>query len=155
MKGEKHDGLENWAGLSSQQVQAAHLLAEGRSRAKTAAELGIYRDYVYQWLKEKNFRDYLDLLLSESRDQTRARLKELANSTLDALKEIIEDSKEQGSVRVAACSKVLGFIMGETVQLEDRDIPKTAASCRTDQERMKAANDALRQAYGLSPRGGK
>jgi len=108
-------------GLSVQQLQAAQLLKEGHSKARTAQAVGVHKNTITNWLKKEPFRLYysnyepqvyteVDTIKDLSSDDVDERLAQLLTPAINALGNVLMNKKGSDQARVNAGKFVLNTI---------------------------------------------
>jgi transposase-like protein len=96
------------AALTPVQVQVVAALAEGRSVVRAAAEAGIHRTTIHNWMRtSQEFRDAVEQASSHFNAIVADQLKELSAAALETLRQLLARPDTPPSVRLRAALAVL------------------------------------------------
>jgi len=94
--------------LTPKQIQVIEALASGASVTDAAKRAGVDRSTVYLWMKDDdNFEAELSLARRECADTMRARLRELGEDAVKAVRELMTGTDVSAAVRLRAALSVL------------------------------------------------
>lgn len=94
--------------LTPKQIEVIEALASGASVTDAARGAGVDRSTVYLWMRNGgNFEAELNLARRECADTMRARLRELAEDAVKAVRELMTDTDVSAAVRLRAALSVL------------------------------------------------
>lgn len=123
LKKNKKDIIDFNTGLSVAQLQAAQLLKEGYSKARTAKAVGVHCNTITNWLKKPHFVKYydeyevqvmpsVDTVTELSPEDVDMHLARLLTPSINALGHVLMDKKGSDQARVNAGKFVLNTIYG-------------------------------------------
>ena len=105
--------------LSDAQERAINALLTTRTISEAAQTARVGRATLYRWMRnDENFRRCLQAARRHALGQATARLQQMAVSSVDALQEIIADSKAGASSRVSGIRTNLDYAY-RAIELED------------------------------------
>jgi transposase-like protein len=94
--------------LTPKQIEVIEALASGASVTDAARRAGVDRSTVYLWMRDDdNFEAELSLARRECADTMRARLRELAEDAVKAVRELMTGTDASAAVRLRAALSVL------------------------------------------------
>jgi transposase-like protein len=94
--------------LTPKQIEVIEALASGASVTDAARRAGVDRSTVYLWMRDDdNFEAELSLARRECADTMRARLRELAEDAVKAVRELMTGTDVSAAVRLRAALSVL------------------------------------------------
>jgi len=95
--------------LSPQQVQAANLLAAGRSVTQVALDLSVGRATLYRWQQDATFVAYFNELVRERTTEVTALASSLATRALRLIQEKLEDPKTPLELQIRLAFRILSL----------------------------------------------
>lgn len=115
--------------LHEKQLEAAIMLAEGKTKTEIATELKISRQSLYDWLKLEEFNEEVNRIITLSKDETEKRLTFNIGKYVSELEKIAFNSKSEK-------------IKSDTLQyLIDRVLGKTTTKVQDISEPQKTKKD--------------
>jgi len=92
--------------INAKQSQAAILLSTGTSITATAAQVGVNRDTLHQWLKDDTFNAHLNSLKREIIDAARAAIQNASTLAIETIADLMQNS-ENDICRLNAAKEIL------------------------------------------------
>jgi hypothetical protein len=102
-----HPGATALANLSPVQAQVVAALAQGRTITTAAAEAGIHRNTIHNWLHDPEFKTAFENAQSEYVAVLSDGMRDLAAIALQNLRSLLEDPKTPPSIRLRTALAVL------------------------------------------------
>jgi len=93
--------------LAPQQLKVIEALASGASVTKAAEMAGVDRTTIYLWRKDSNFEAALTSARLEYADTMRARLRELVDDAVKAVRDMLQNPDASAGIRLKAALAVL------------------------------------------------
>ena len=94
--------------INAKQSQAAILLSTGTSITATAAQVGVNRDTLHQWLKDDTFNAHLNSLKREIIDAARAAIQNASTLAIETIADLMQNS-ENDICRLNAAKEILAM----------------------------------------------
>lgn len=88
-------------GLTTQQIQAANLLATGQTVTATAEQLGLNRSTLYDWGKQPPFYCYVNRLKSDAKKNAENSLFSLISDAARAVRECLNSPDDKTRLQAA------------------------------------------------------
>ena len=104
--------------LGPAQHQAVIALLEYPTVKEAAEAAGVHKATVYRWLREPQFQAAYREARRDAVSRATARLQQISSEAVEALREIVSDSSQQGASRVGAARVILEYAAKMT-ELED------------------------------------
>ena len=104
--------------LGPAQHRAVIALLEYPTVKEAAEAAGVHKATVYRWLQEPQFQTIYREARREAVSRATARLQQISGEAVEALREIVGDSTQQGASRVGAARVILEYAAKMT-ELED------------------------------------
>lgn len=108
--------------LTAKQERAIAELIGGATVTDAATAAGVCRQQVHEWLSQSGFSSALTSARRAAFTEALTRIASTASDAARVLEEIMNDSKQPGTVRVSAAAKILdaAFKASMLDELEDR-----------------------------------
>lgn len=136
--------------LTPVQQKAARLLSEGMGVSAVALECEVSRALIWKWNQDKNFRKYIQSFLSEARTIAVGKLGAMTTDALRVVHHVMMDNKELGSTRLNAAFKVIALVLEDRKFDDPVEHENNDTKLPSKKELLKIANEAHKEAYGLS-----
>lgn len=110
--------------LHEKQLEAAIMLAEGKSKTEIATELKISRQTLYDWLKLEEFNEEVNRIIKLSKDETEKRLTFNIDKYVKELENIAFNSKSE-KTKSDTLQYLIDRVLGKTTtKVQDISEPK-------------------------------
>jgi hypothetical protein len=134
--------------LTPNQAKAARLLAEGMSKNAVAAECEVERLQIWRWENQNPaFVLYLQDLLDEADRNTRQKIRDIGNTAIITLEDVMTSPRSSDSAKVSAAKTVLEFILNKTPRLEVPIDLREESNVPEHKELVAKVRKAGREAY--------
>lgn len=110
--------------LHEKQLEAAIMLAEGKTKTEIATELKISRQTLYDWLKLDEFNEEVNHIITLSKDETEKRLTFNIDKYVKELEKIAFNSKSE-KTKSDTLQYLIDRVLGKTTtKVQDISEPK-------------------------------
>lgn len=99
--------------LHEKQLEAAIMLAEGKTKTEIATELKISRQTLYDWLKLDEFNEEVNHIITLSKDETEKRLTFNIDKYVKELEKIAFNSKSE-KIKSDTLQYLIDRVLGKT-----------------------------------------
>ncbi len=93
--------------ITAKQMQCIILMAEGLSNVDIAKELSITAETISRWKADFTFQAELNKLLGDNQNHAQNKLRNLNDTALKTIEEIMIDAEASHKDRLTACLKIL------------------------------------------------